>query len=97
MNAPSPDSLIQSVIDGVNALQKKTFREARNIVGEAHWLVPSLPVGDGKSIWITPVGLRAVDQLAALWRRSSDLGRQTSLAEARKATAQGIAKLLIAP
>lgn len=97
MKSPSPDDLIQSVIDGVNALQKKTFREARSIIGESYMLPPSLPAGDGKSIWITPAGLKAVDQLAALWRKNSVLGKQTSLREARKATAQGIAKLLIAP
>lgn len=97
MTTRSPEDLIQSVIDGVNALQKKSFREARAIVGEGYMLVPSLPVGDGESIWITPAGLKAVDQLAMLWRKTSALGKQTSLGEARKAAAQGIAKLLIAP
>lgn len=97
MNTMSPNSLIQVVIDGVNALQNKTFQEARAIVGEGYLFVPNLPLGDGKSIWITPTGLAAVDKLAALWRRDSDLGRQTSLSEARKVAAQGIAELLTAP
>ena len=95
MNSDTANDLIQAVIGGVEALQKKTFSEVRSIVGDDYLIPPSLPLGDGKSIWITPAGLVAVDRLAALWRRRSPLGKQTSANEARKATALAIAKLLV--
>ena len=97
MSGETVNDLIRDVIDGVDTLQKKTFREVRSIVGDDYLIPPSLPVGDGKSIWITPTGLRGVDRLAALWRKRSSLGRRTSENEARKAMAQAIAKLLVAP
>ncbi len=92
-----PNYLINAVIEGVDALQNKTFREVRNIVGKDYLIPPSLPLGDGKSVWITPTGLQAVDRLAALWRKRSAIGKKTSANEARKATARAIAQLLTAP
>jgi hypothetical protein len=87
-------TLIESVLVGVNELNDKSLAEARAIT-EAMILPPSLPAGDGRSIWITREGRRAVWKLAQQWRQSSKYQARTSDSEADKLLAETIGRALI--
>jgi len=94
METKSPSALVETVVEEVFRLQGKGLIEIKEMTGGSFFLPPSLPAPEGRSIWITPDGLRAVHLLGNWWKTSSDVGRRTTTGEAHKAAARAIGKVL---
>jgi enamine deaminase RidA (YjgF/YER057c/UK114 family) len=94
MNDRTLDDLLEAALEPIMELQAKSEDEQAEWLKGLPWLPASIPLGDGRQIFTTEDGLKALHDFGLRWRAESDLKLAIGAQEAAQLAVNAFGELL---